>query len=99
MRLNLLEFCLMNNNVRRFIQEHYEFNILKKMMFSKQLQSVLEIGCGSGNGSRLINDCFHPQTIVGIDFDERMIKLAKQRVVIHSCFFQYRPHYTDKLIF
>jgi len=87
-QLNIIEFCLMNNNVRRFIQEYYEFEILKKMIVSKQLHSVLEIGCGSGNGARLINKHFKPEKMIGIDFDERMIKRAKQRISDPNIVFQ-----------
>jgi ubiquinone/menaquinone biosynthesis C-methylase UbiE len=40
---------------------------------------VLEIGCGQGEGARIIYDLFGPQSYVGIDLDPRMIRRARRR--------------------
>ncbi len=80
MLMNKLEFILMNNPIRRFIQSSIEVKRMKKL---SQLKScaplVLEIGCGSGYGTKLIKKKFQPQKIEAIDLDEEMIKLARQR--------------------
>lgn len=76
MKLNRLEFYLMNNPLRAFIQERYELPILRKMVSEKGLDCVLEIGCGNGTGTRLINKYFSPGNITAIDLDEKMIQIA-----------------------
>jgi ubiquinone/menaquinone biosynthesis C-methylase UbiE len=79
MKLNKLEFMAMNSPVRYFIQERYELRILRSMGSKKSFQSVLEIGCGNGNGTRLIKKYFSPNHITAIDLDEKMIRIAQKR--------------------
>ena len=83
MKLNRVEFTLINNPVRTIIQEHYELKILLNMHKSvsvlKSFDTVLEIGCGNGNGAKLIKKYFAPKKIYAIDLDERMISIAKKR--------------------
>ena len=79
MKLNKLEFLAMNSPLRAFFQEKYELRILRKMTSLKNAQVVLEIGCGNGNGSKLIKKYFSPHRIIGIDLDEKMIKNASKR--------------------
>jgi ubiquinone/menaquinone biosynthesis C-methylase UbiE len=82
MRLNRIEFMLVNNPVRARIQECYELKILLnmyEMSATKNLDTVLEIGCGNGNGARLIKKYFAPKRIYAIDLDERMISIARMR--------------------
>ena len=79
MILNKAEFFLMNNPLRAFIQEKYELPILLKMSTNnKSYYSALEIGCGNGNGTRLIRKYYDPKKIVSIDLDEKMIELAQK---------------------
>ena len=78
MKLNRLEFYLMNNPFRAFIQERYELPILRRMISTKGFESVLEIGCGNGTGTRLINKYFGPENITAIDLDEKMIQIAEK---------------------
>src|SRR5271157_6253713 len=79
MILNMIEFYAMNNPVRRVIQERYEIKILRKMSPIKNIGTALEIGCGSGNGARLIKKYFSARKIIAVDLDEKMIRLAKKR--------------------
>ena len=79
MKLNKLEFIAMNSLIRSFIQERYELRILRSMRLKKSFQSVLEIGCGNGNGTRLIRKYFAPDNITARDRDEKMIKIAQKR--------------------
>ena len=69
----------MNNPVRAFIQDRYELKILRAMTSLQYPQAVLEIGCGNGNGSKLIRKYFLPESIVGVDLDERMVNKALKR--------------------
>jgi ubiquinone/menaquinone biosynthesis C-methylase UbiE len=80
MKLNQLEFFLVNSPIRAYIQEKYELPILMNMLTSKTFDSVLEIGCGNGNGTKLIKKYFNPTHITAIDFDEKMIQIAKRTV-------------------
>jgi len=68
----------MNNRLRSLIQEKYELPILLGMSTGKNYSSVLEIGCGNGNGARLIEKYYKPKKIVAIDLDEKMIDLARK---------------------
>ncbi len=77
----------MNSPVRAFVQERYELKILRSMTSPRNIQTALEIGCGSGNGARLIKKYFSPETIIGIDLDERMIMKARKRTADPSISF------------
>ena len=88
MKLNVLEFILMNNPLRALIQERYEFPALLRMTSATHFNSVLEIGCGSGNGTRLIRRYFQPARMAAIDIDERMIRIAKNASTADTVLFQ-----------
>ena len=79
MKLNFLEFIAMNNSLRRIIQEKYELNILRQFSSIKSINYALEIGCGSGYGSKLIKKHFSADNIMAVDLDERMIRIANKR--------------------
>lgn len=79
MKLNRIEFILMNNLLRAFIQDKYELNILRKMYSIKNIETALEIGCGNGNGTKLIKKHFLAKNIIAIDLDEKMINIAQKR--------------------
>lgn len=79
MKLNKIEFIAMNNPIRAAVQEHYELPMLKSMITVNAIDKALEIGCGNGHGTKLIKKYFNPRNIIGIDLDERMIRLAKKR--------------------
>ena len=78
MKANKLEFIVMNSRIRAYVQERYELNILLSMTAKKDIQTVLEIGCGNGNGTKLIKKYFSPPNITAIDVDEKMIKIAQK---------------------
>lgn len=77
--MNTFEFWLMNNPIRGFIQI-FEAKKLRKMSNLKDGSSILEIGCGQGVGTKLINKYFKPKKIVAIDLDTRMIRRAKRKI-------------------
>lgn len=80
MILNKLEFALMNNPLRRFIQDKIEIKELRSRSSLPPHKAILEIGCGSGYGTRLIQRYFQPTKIEAVDLDPRMIVLARKRV-------------------
>lgn len=70
---------VMNNPLRALIQEKYELRILRNMSSIHAIGQSLEIGCGNGNGTRLIKKYFSPNNITAIDLDDKMIAIAKSR--------------------
>src|SRR3989344_8793773 len=77
MKLNKIEFLLMNNPIRNLIQEYIEVKRLRKWSNLPPNKTVLEIGCGTGNGSKLIKKYFQAKRIYATDLDKRMIDIAK----------------------
>ena len=76
MILNKIEFLLMNNFVRAFIQDKIEAKRLRRLSSLPKGKNVLEIGCGNGTGTKLIIKYFIPKKIYATDLDERMVELA-----------------------
>ena len=80
MKLNTLENMAMNNPVRGFFQERHEMQIFRRSAPARQFSTVLDIGCGNGAGSRLIQKYFRPEKIIAVDLDENMIARARRRI-------------------
>jgi len=78
MKLNFIEFNLVNNPLRKLIQNQVEIKGFLDVPNYVKNGKVIEIGCGSGYGTKLINHYFKPKEIYGIDVDEKMIYLAKK---------------------
>ena len=88
MRLNKFEFFLMNNPIRNLIQRYLEIKRLRRFSSLPPNKTILEIGCGSGNGSKSIKKHFQTKRIYAIDLDERMINIAKRRNADDSITFE-----------
>jgi len=78
-KLNKLEFLLMNNPIRAFVQETHEVKILRDLTSIGTIERALEIGCGNGHGTKLIKKYFGPKRMDAVDLDEKMIKLAERK--------------------
>lgn len=82
MELNKLEFYLMNNSIRRWLQKNVEFKAFKKFLdkhnISLEGKVVLDAGCGSGYSTSLIQQ-FSPAELVGFDLMPSQIEKAKQK--------------------
>src|SRR3990167_9301495 len=78
----------MNNPVRNLIQERIEVKRLRKLSGLPPNKTALEIGCGTGNGSKLIKKYFEAKKIYATDLDERMINIAKRRNTVESITFE-----------
>jgi ubiquinone/menaquinone biosynthesis C-methylase UbiE len=76
MRLTRLEFWAMNNPVRRCIQKRLEFRLFQGMGLTEPGKRILEIGCGSGYGARLLSS-IKPASYVGIDLMPEQIERTK----------------------
>jgi ubiquinone/menaquinone biosynthesis C-methylase UbiE len=77
-KLNSVEYWLMNNPVRGLVQRRLEAPRLSRLS-TGQTESVLEIGCGQGVGARIIYEVFRPERYVGVDLDSRMVERARRK--------------------
>jgi ubiquinone/menaquinone biosynthesis C-methylase UbiE len=80
MRLNRVEFALMNNPVRAAVQRRVEAKRLLEMGGAMHGGKALEIGCGRGVGVEIILDLFGAERVDAFDLDSRMIDRAHRRL-------------------
>jgi ubiquinone/menaquinone biosynthesis C-methylase UbiE len=80
MRLNRLEYALMNNAVRATLQRHVEAPRLRRMGGALPGGKVLEVGCGRGVGIQSILDLFGATWVDAFDLDPRMVERARTRL-------------------
>ncbi len=40
---------------------------------------IVDVGCGQGRSFRLLKDTFHAERLIGIDFDDKNLRIARQR--------------------
>lgn len=80
MKLNTIEKGLMNNPVRAALQRHWEAPLLRRLGGSVQGMHVLEIGCGRGVGTEIILNQFGAASVVAVDVDPAMVRLAEARL-------------------
>ncbi len=85
--MNKFEFLSMNNPVRAFVQDRIEMQRIRQLIQLDKDLVILEIGCGNGNGTKLIKKYFEPKKIVAIDLDPKMIKIAKKNNIDPSILF------------
>ena len=78
MKLNLGERLMVNSPARLALQRW----VLKNMRQMASLEpggAVLEIGCGRGEGARMVTQAFRPGQIFLMDLDRKMAAMARQR--------------------
>ena len=80
MRLNRVEFALMNNPIRAAVQRRVEARRLLEMGGAMRGGMALEIGCGRGVGVEIILDLFGAERVDAFDLDSRMIDRARCRL-------------------
>ena len=83
MKLNGLEFILVNNALRAALQRQFETPRLIGSPGSLVGKRVLEIGCGRGVGVEILLS-LGAEHVTGFDLDPRMIALARQRLTMYS---------------
>ncbi len=79
MKLNSLEFALMNNPVRAASQRYLETPLLIGPDATLAGKQVLEVGCGRGVGVEILLAC-GAASVAGFDLDPEMVALAQQRL-------------------
>ncbi len=80
MKLNTLEFALMNNRVRAWSQRALETSVMIGARGALRGKRVLEVGCGRGGGVEILLDQLGAAEVIAFDFDLRMVALARARV-------------------
>jgi len=80
MRLNRVEFALMNNPVRAAVQRRVEARRLLEMGGPMRGGTALEVGCGRGVGVEIILDLFGAEHVDAFDLDSRMVDRAHRRL-------------------
>lgn len=88
MLLNTLEFMAMNNPIRAIVQDMIEAKTLRTYSTLAEDKVALEIGCGNGTGTKLIQKYFHPREIYAIDLDPKMINIAKKNNKNKNIYFE-----------
>ena len=79
MKLNSLEFMLMNNPIRAASQRWIETLLLFDNHDKLIGKRVLEVGCGRGVGIEILLS-LNAHLVIGFDLDPRMVVLARKRV-------------------
>ncbi len=87
MKLNFVETVLVNNPLRGALLQA-SVHWLYEAACAPQLARVLEIGCGNGTGTAMIDRRFGPAAIDGFDLDELQVARARRRLAKLS---QRRP--------
>ncbi|MGW5735609.1 MULTISPECIES: class I SAM-dependent methyltransferase [Streptomyces] len=83
--MNRIEKAAIDNAGRRALQRHYEFPRLLRLAGGPLPPGahVVEIGCGSGYGTRLILERFRAARVDAVDLDPGMVAKARRRLARH----------------
>ena len=82
MLLNRFEFMLMNSPLKTAIQKRLYPPLFERIGGKcNDAGQALEIGCGQGDGVRIILNQFRATTVDAFDLDPRMISRAKRRLM------------------
>ena len=84
MLMNRVETALINSAPRRALQRFYEAPLLTRLGGRVAGGRVLEIGCGSGYGTRLILDRFGAAAVDAVDLDPRAVTAAQRRLAVYG---------------
>ena len=80
MKLNGIERALMNNPVRASLQRFYETPLLLHLGGAVTNERILEIGCGRGEGTRILLDRCGARSVSAYDLDPALVAIAKRRL-------------------
>lgn len=80
MLMNKTETLLVTSPANRLFQRCVETPILRRLGGRTPGARALEIGCGSGYGTKLIIDQFGAATVDAIDLDPAMVDRARRRL-------------------
>jgi len=79
--LDTLEQYFINSPLKKVMQKHFELAVFKKFLRSNgrvlARKTLLDAGCGSGYGLKLLREAFHPRELFGLDILPREVQLAR----------------------
>ena len=64
------------------LEPDYRLHFFRKLWFEGK--DVLDIGCNAGHVTIAIAQFFHPQKVVGMDIDHKLIRMARQNIRTHQ---------------
>ncbi|MCH2100811.1 MAG: class I SAM-dependent methyltransferase [Planctomycetes bacterium] len=79
MLLNRFERLIVNQPLRPLTQRWIEAPPLRRLGAKLRGKQVLEIGCGQGEGQRILRHDFGARCVVGCDLDGRQLRRARRR--------------------
>ncbi len=80
MKLNSLEFALVNNSLRAWSQRALETPLMIGARGALRGLRVLEVGCGRGVGVEILLEQLGAAQVAAFDLDPKMVALAQKRV-------------------
>jgi ubiquinone/menaquinone biosynthesis C-methylase UbiE len=83
MLMNRIETWTVNNPVRALLQRSVEARALEQIGGRLRGGRALELGCGHGEGVRIVLDRFCADEYVGLDLDPAQVDRARRRVQEH----------------
>lgn len=75
--MNQFETYLMTFDLGRSVYLNGIVRNLQKLSNLPQGKKILEIGCGNGIGTRLINKYFNPAGFIATEYDESLVEIAQ----------------------
>jgi ubiquinone/menaquinone biosynthesis C-methylase UbiE len=84
MKLNLFEKALMLNPLRPVFQRHFEARNLLGPLRGVRLRTILEVGCGSGDGVPILFDMLAAEKVHAFDLDKTMVWEARKRLTQYT---------------
>ena len=79
MKMNRFEYLLMTFDLGRHA---YLKGIVRNLLDISQVdqgKKILEIGCGNGVGTLLIQEFFKPEEFIATEFDKRLVEIAQMK--------------------
>lgn len=80
MQLNRFERLIVNQPLRPWLQRWIEAPTLRRLGGRLDGMQVLELGCGQGEGQRILQRDFGATTVHGCDLDPQQLQRAQQRM-------------------
>src|SRR5262245_58970035 len=77
--MNRIETFAVNNRARALLQRTVEAALLLRKGGAMPGGTALEIGCGRGEGARVILSRFGAERVVGVDLDPAQIERARSQ--------------------
>ena len=81
--IDTLDLAFVNSLMKRLMEKYFEMITFKKFLKSHKIRltnkTILDAGCGSGFGLKLIEESFHPSNLYGFDILPEQVLRAQKR--------------------